>query len=65
MRSRGIGKYSIGFIIADCLLIIEAIIEIHIGKLTWSEFAMLIILSLLFAIPIVALIKKKKRKHKE
>lgn len=60
MKSGKIGKYGVGYIIVDCVLLIGTIIDISTGKVTASELCMLIILSLLLTIPVVAWIKGKK-----
>ena len=55
-------KYGIGTAIADCLLVIEAIINLQTGKFTWIEFYTLIVLSVILAIFTVVLLKRRTRK---
>ena len=56
-------KYGIGSIIADCILIVEVIIDIYTGKLTWYNLLILILLSILLGITIVVLMRRRRRKE--
>lgn len=55
-------KFGIGWIIADCLMMVEVIIEIYTGELTWPDLLLLILLSIILGISVVVLIKRYKRK---
>ena len=56
-------KYGIGSIIADCILLVEVIIDICTGKLTWYNLLILILLSILLGITIVVLMRRRRRKE--
>ena len=58
-------KYGIGAIIADCLLLVEVIIDIYTGKLTWFNLLILILLSIILGITIVVLMRRRRRKERE
>lgn len=51
-------KYGIGFIIADCLLIVEAIINIRTGRITGSELFVIVGLSIIIGLILYGLAKK-------
>lgn len=65
MKPRRPEKYVFGSIIADCILIVEAIIDIRTGRLTWVKLLMLIMLSIFSAILLSILIKRSIRKKRE
>jgi len=51
-------KYGIWCILADCILLIELIIDIKVGRFTWPRFLIIISLILLTTAIAVPLIKK-------
>lgn len=55
-------KFGIGWIIADCLMIVEVIIEIYTGELTWSDFLLLIFLSVILGTSVFMLMKRHRKK---
>ena len=58
-------KYGVGCIIADCILIVEAIINIRTGRIPGIELFTIIVLSIIIAIFLVALVKKNNRKNRD
>lgn len=57
-------KYGIGYIILDCVLIVEAFIDVRTGRITGVELFAIITLSITLAAVLVALIKNSIRKKK-
>lgn len=57
MKSNNSGKYGVGWILLDCILLIDTIVDISTGKLTTANLCMMIIFSLLLTILVVAWIK--------
>ena len=58
-------KYGLGCLIADCVLILEAVIDIYTGKLTQTELILQIVLCVIFTVPVVVLFKRIARKDKQ
>lgn len=65
MEPRRPVKYGIGCILVDCILIVEAIVNICTGRMTWVELFTIIVLSIIFAVLLIALIKKNTKKKKD
>ena len=61
MKPRSSVKYGIGFVIADCLLIVEAIINIRTGRITGTALLVIVALSVMIGIILFALAKKHVR----
>jgi membrane protein implicated in regulation of membrane protease activity len=58
-------KYGIGSIIADCILLVEVIIDICTGKLTWFNFLVFILLSIILVALISTLMRRRRKKERE
>ena len=57
-------KYGIGSIIADCFLLVEVIIDIYTGKLTWFNLLAFILLSIILVAIIITLMRRRRRKER-
>lgn len=64
MGSEKLGKYGIGCVIADCLLVIDLAIDIFSGQLTWHGLLMLIVLSVFMGALMFSLIKRMRKNRK-
>ena len=57
-------KYGIGAIIADCLLMVEVIVDIYTGELTWFKLLIFILLGTILSATIIALARRRRRKER-
>ena len=57
-------KYGLGCLIADCVLILEAIVDIYSGRLTPTELFLQIALCAILTVLVIALLKRYVRKNK-
>ena len=58
-------KYGIGWLILDCFLIVETILDIRTGKFTVNELCMVILVSLISAILLIKIFKKRREKERQ
>ena len=58
-------KYGIGWLILDVFLIVETIIDIRTGKFTANELCMVILISLISAILLIKILKKRREKERQ
>lgn len=54
----------IGAVIMESILFIEIAIDLYTGKMSWTDLSMILTICLLLAIPIVTIMRKK-RKNRE
>ena len=57
-------KYGIGSLIADCILILEIIIDLYTGRSTPTKLLWAIAFCAILTIPVVVLLRKYARKRK-
>ena len=62
MGHKELPKYGIGAALADVILLIELIVDICTGQLTWKGLLMLVLFSVLSGILVFSLIKRHRRK---
>ena len=58
-------KYGLGCLIADCVLILEIIIDIYTGRLTQTELLLQIMFCVILTVPVVVLFKRIAKKDKQ
>lgn len=58
-------KYGLGWIILDCILLIDTIHEIRTGRMTWVTLLTIMVVSVTLAILLVASIKRNRKKKRE
>ena len=64
MNPRSKIRYGIGCLIADSVLILEAVIDIYTGKITPTELIFQIMLCVILTVPVIVLLKKYARNNK-
>lgn len=65
MKSNNETKYSWGYILADCILLLNAIVDVLSGKTTLQEILVLLVISVLSACLLFSWIKKRTEKRKK
>lgn len=65
MKPEQLRSYGVGSLLIDCLLFVDAIIDICTGKFTMDDLLTLLSINLLLAIPLIILIKKKMTKRRK
>ena len=64
MKSKTIPGSTIGLIIGEGIWVIDAAVDLYTGKMTYTEFFILITLSLFLALAFHNFVIRKKKKNK-
>jgi len=58
-------RYGIGWIILDCILLIDTINDLRTGRMTWVTLLTIMVVSVTLAILLVALARRCRNKERE